>query len=213
MRAVDALGISSSTLAIFTSDHGGAPKVTPRRPGGRSTSGLPRSNSLAHTRAAQVIDGDWRVEKNREPDILRDAVRRVPMLLRWPGRVPAGVTVAAPVSLVDVGPTLLEAALGASALKFADPASDGRSMLAVAAGVAIAWPLTNVAPGSAEYLPRAGVGVPRDLSEARAACAAAEERSQGRHCAARLVVADGTGTVRPPHAHTPPRACPPPPAQ
>ena len=148
------------------------------------------------------------------------------MLLRWPGRVPAGVTVAAPVSLVDVGPTLLEAALGASVLKFADPASDGRSMLAVAAaGVAI----TNVAP-AAEYLPRAGVGVPRDLSEARAACAAAEERSQGRHCAARLVVADyyagpqppgqnasaslsGNGTVRPPHAHTPPRACPPPPAR
>ena len=113
------------------------------------------------------------------------------MLLRWPGRVPAGVTVAAPVSLVDVGPTLLEAALGASALKFADPASDGRSMLAVAAGgVAIARPLTNVAPGSAEYLPRAGVGVPRDLSEARAACTAAEHRSRGRHCAARLVVAD-----------------------
>ena len=152
------------------------------------------------------------------------------MLLRWPGRVPSGVTVAAPVSLVDVGPTLLEAALGASALKLADPASDGRSMLAVAAGgVAIARPLTNVAPGSAEYLPRAGVGVPRDLSEARAACAAAEERSQGRYCAARLVVADyagpqppgqkasaslsGNGTVRQPHAHTPPRACPPPPAR
>ena len=174
-----------------------------------------------------MIDGDWRVEKNREPEILRDAVRRVPMLLRWPGRVPAGVTVAAPVSLVDVGPTLLEAALGASALKFADPASDGRSMLAAAAGgVAIARPLTNVAPGSAECLPRAGVGVPRDLSERHAACAAAEERSQGRHCAARLVIADDdsgpqppaqeasarlNSSVRPPHALAIPRACLPPP--
>jgi len=39
---------------------------------------------------------------------LYDEVLRVPLLVRWPGRVPAGLRVGTPVSLVDLVPTLLE---------------------------------------------------------------------------------------------------------
>lgn len=54
---------------------------------------------------------------------------RVPMIWRWDGRLPAGTRVAGPVRLLDVAPTLLEAA-GASA-----PASwQGRSLLPLLAG-------------------------------------------------------------------------------
>lgn len=37
---------------------------------------------------------------------------RVPLVVRWPGRVPAGLRVPGPVPLVDLRPTLLELALG-----------------------------------------------------------------------------------------------------
>lgn len=39
-----------------------------------------------------------------------DEVMQIPLFLRWPGRVPGGLRVAAPVSLVDIVPTVLELA-------------------------------------------------------------------------------------------------------
>ena len=41
---------------------------------------------------------------------LYDEVMHVPLLLRWPGHVPAGRRIAQPVSLVDIPPTILELA-------------------------------------------------------------------------------------------------------
>jgi arylsulfatase A-like enzyme len=54
---------------------------------------------------------------------LADEVMHVPLILRAPGLVPAGLRVAAPVSLVDVLPTILDL-LGASAA----PDAQGRSL-------------------------------------------------------------------------------------
>ena len=54
---------------------------------------------------------------------------RVPLIASWPGRIPAGKRVAAPVSLVDLLPTFAEAA-GARV----DTHIDGRSLLPLAEG-------------------------------------------------------------------------------
>jgi N-sulfoglucosamine sulfohydrolase len=60
---------------------------------------------------------------------LYDAGIRSPLLVRWPGKVRAGSTTAAMVSLVDLLPTFLEAAGGA-----APETIDGRSFLPVLLG-------------------------------------------------------------------------------
>ncbi|HXJ37536.1 MAG TPA: sulfatase [Candidatus Eisenbacteria bacterium] len=54
---------------------------------------------------------------------LYDETLRVPLVLRWPGHVPAGRRVATPVSLVDLAPTILHLA-GAPAV----PGVDGTSL-------------------------------------------------------------------------------------
>jgi N-sulfoglucosamine sulfohydrolase len=60
---------------------------------------------------------------------LYDAGIRVPLLVRWPGKVPAGATAEAMVSLADVLPTVVEAAGGQP------PADlDGRSFLGILRG-------------------------------------------------------------------------------
>lgn len=54
---------------------------------------------------------------------LYDEVMHVPLLFRWPGHVPAGRRVAAPVSLVDIAPTILQLA---HVKKFRTP--DGKTL-------------------------------------------------------------------------------------
>jgi choline-sulfatase len=80
-----------------------------------------------------------------------DGSSRVPLLLRWPGRLPAGQVVSQNVGLVDIGPTVLDC-IGAPAL----PAARGRSLRALANGDATGWsdtvlmenvPITAPAPG------------------------------------------------------------------
>ncbi|EOD29517.1 hypothetical protein EMIHUDRAFT_233891 [Emiliania huxleyi CCMP1516] len=67
MTALEELGLSESTLSIFTSDHGALPK--------------------------RHQTGSWMVEKVDEGTRMREGVRRVPMLLKFPGRVPEGAIV------------------------------------------------------------------------------------------------------------------------
>ncbi len=55
---------------------------------------------------------------------------RVPLLLRWPGRIPPGRTLAGPVEFVDLAPTLLEL-MGLAAAAFDSP---GRSLAGVLRG-------------------------------------------------------------------------------
>jgi arylsulfatase A-like enzyme len=61
---------------------------------------------------------------------LYDELLRVPLVLRWPGRLPRGARVAAPVALLDLAPTLVAAAGGE--LPRAWSGSDLRSALAPA---------------------------------------------------------------------------------
>lgn len=71
-----------------------------------------------------------------------DPELHVPLLLRWPGVLPAGLRVPSPVRLIDLGPTLLEqlglpALAGAQGLSFAarlrgEPAADAPAALAEA---------------------------------------------------------------------------------
>lgn len=60
---------------------------------------------------------------------LYEASLRVPMIVRWPGRVRPGSINEALVSFLDIMPTLLEVANGA-----AQPAMDGKSLLALLDG-------------------------------------------------------------------------------
>ena len=84
----------------------------------------------SHDEALVVVTGDhgeglgqhgWMEHATQ----LYDEQIRVPLLVRWPGRVPGGRRIATPVELADVAPTLLELAGVAS------PAPrDGRSLAA-----------------------------------------------------------------------------------
>jgi len=81
LAALDARGLAESTLVVFLSDNGGAVE------NGASNGGL-------------------RGFKN---DVFEGGIR-VPFVLRWPGRVPAGSSFAAPVSALDVFATAVAAA-------------------------------------------------------------------------------------------------------
>ena len=89
MARLDELDLASSTILVYTSDHGGMTGV----------------------------DGVAYGQK-RHPN---DESARIPFLVRWPGRIPAGVRLAAPTSTIDAFPTLVslaglsEADLGPSA--------------------------------------------------------------------------------------------------
>ncbi|MGE0144188.1 MAG: sulfatase [Planctomycetota bacterium] len=80
LRALDELELASNTLVVFTSDNGQMP-------------------------GASVAD-PLRGAKGH----LHEGGIRVPLIVRWPGRVPAGVVEATPVVSMDFAPTFLSAA-------------------------------------------------------------------------------------------------------
>ncbi len=109
---LDELGLSSNTLFIFYSDNGGNvhswraddPKVRSIRPG----------HPLYETYQSYRRWAGEQPPTNNEP--LREGKGRiyeggirVPLIVRWPGRVPAGVTNSTVVGCVDLFPTILEA--------------------------------------------------------------------------------------------------------
>jgi arylsulfatase A len=106
-RLVDALedaGLRERTLVVFATDNGTSGKITSRRRG-----------------------ADQRGGKGR----VKDAGTHVPLVVSWPGRVPAGASCDALVDLMDVMPTVVEAA-GARLPE--DRVIDGRSLLPLARG-------------------------------------------------------------------------------
>ncbi|HEX6499057.1 MAG TPA: arylsulfatase [Micromonosporaceae bacterium] len=107
---LDELGVTDQTLFIVTSDNG-APMVFTDDGDIR----LHRPN------------GDWRGQKGD----LWDGGHREPFVARWPGHLPAGSAVDAPICLTDVLPTVASA-VGAVLPEGA--AEDGRDVLAVLAG-------------------------------------------------------------------------------
>ena len=87
LAKLDALGLAANTLVIFTSDNGGL--HVPEGPHRTITQNAP-----------------FRAGKG----FLYEGGLRIPLIVRWPGRVPAGRTVDAPVLNTDWLPTLLELA-------------------------------------------------------------------------------------------------------
>jgi arylsulfatase A len=86
LDTLDELGIADQTIVIFLSDNGA---VTDTFQGVPITSNAPL--------------------RGAKGSLLEGGVR-VPLVIRWPGVARAGVTVDAPVSHVDIHPTLLDAA-------------------------------------------------------------------------------------------------------
>jgi len=87
LEKLDALGLRDRTLVIFTSDHGGL--HVPEGPHARITHNTP-----------------FRAGKG----YLYEGGLRVPLIARWPGKVPAGRVVDTPVINTDWLPTLVEIA-------------------------------------------------------------------------------------------------------
>ena len=100
LATLDELGLADSTLVVFTSDNGGYGPAT--------------SNAPLRGAKGTIHEGGI----------------RVPLLVRWPGRVKPGSVSHEPVVSVDFYPTLLEAA-GAEA---PDQPLDGESLVPVLTG-------------------------------------------------------------------------------
>ncbi len=92
LKALDAAGVAGKTLVIFTSDNGGHPDYTGNAPHRGSK---------------------WN---------LYEGGLRVPLLVRWPGHVPAGTVCEQPVHGCDLLPTLADLADATA------PTADGTSL-------------------------------------------------------------------------------------
>jgi arylsulfatase A-like enzyme len=87
LAKLDALGLASRTLVIFTSDNGGL--HVPEGGHGRITHNTP-----------------FRAGKG----FLYEGGLRIPLIARWPGKIPAGRVIDAPATNLDWTPSLLECA-------------------------------------------------------------------------------------------------------
>ncbi len=96
LQALDDLGLTQNTLVVFTSDNGGNPQYSANGP---------------------LRGSKWN---------LYEGGLRVPWIVRWPGKVSAGVTSASPFIGTDLFPTLA-AATGAELPP--DVTLDGRNVL------------------------------------------------------------------------------------
>lgn len=103
LRRIDALGLRANTLVIFTSDNGGLHSPE----GGHKT--------ITHNTPFRAGKG-----------FLYEGGLRIPLLVRWPGRIPAGRVTGAPTVNTDWTPTLLEL-IGSKS----DETCDGESIAAV----------------------------------------------------------------------------------
>ncbi|MGD0094452.1 MAG: sulfatase [Planctomycetota bacterium] len=106
LAKLEALGLADKTIVVFTSDNGGL--HVPEGPHPKVTHNTP-----------------YRAGKG----FVYEGGLRIPLIVRWPGRVPAGTVVDAPVINTDWVPTLMElAGLGV-------PANlDGQSLAALLTG-------------------------------------------------------------------------------
>ena len=84
LAKLEALGIAANTVVIFTSDNGGL--ATVEGPNTPATSNAPLRNGKGY---------------------LHEGGNRVPLLVTWPGRIPAGRIDRTPVSSIDLFPTVL----------------------------------------------------------------------------------------------------------
>ena len=101
MQSLEELGLTENTLVIFTSDNGGADYVdNPHK----------TSNAPLRDGKGSAYEGGY----------------RVPLIVRWPGKVPAGTESSEPVSSIDFFPTF-QAVSGQTCSPYAE--LDGISLL------------------------------------------------------------------------------------
>lgn len=127
LDALDKQGVAQQTLVIFSSDNGGV-----FRP--ENTTSL---QTLAY-QAGLRVNGSLRGSKHS----IWEGGFKVPFLVRWPGRVPAGTTCSEMVGLVDLLATT--AAIVGEQLPAPDKAAeDGHNMLPAMLGESGAKPARN----------------------------------------------------------------------
>jgi arylsulfatase A len=107
LEALEAQGLSENTMVIFYSDNGGVDNRFDNIPllGGNSRDVYPEGHPLSYIATSNV---PLRAGKGT----LYEGGVRVPLIVRWPGRVEAGATSEALVSSVDFYPTFLELGQG-----------------------------------------------------------------------------------------------------
>jgi len=91
MQTLDEQGLTERTVLIFASDNGGV--------GGYEREGLKRAGDITDNTPLRSGKGS-----------LYEGGTRVPLLVRWPGVIPAGTTCNVPTIHVDLYPSLLELA-------------------------------------------------------------------------------------------------------
>jgi len=90
LEALERKGLVTNTLVILTSDNGGENKKT-------------RGGTQIQAQAAGLrLNGHWRAGKHS----IYEGGFRVPFIVRWPGRVPAGATCEQTINLVDTLATI-----------------------------------------------------------------------------------------------------------
>lgn len=102
---------------------------------------------------------------------LYDEVMKIPMFMRWPGQIPAGLRIETPVSLVDIVPTVLQIA-GAP-----PTTTDGVSLVPVLEGAQIA---RNAVFGQSA-LSSTNQGRPQFVARAANAKCISREDEEGQH--------------------------------
>ncbi|MBI4625157.1 MAG: arylsulfatase [Verrucomicrobia bacterium] len=125
LATLDDLKAAGNSLVIFTSDNGGVVATASR------------SNSQAAAQKAGLkINGSLRGGKH---DVWEGGFR-VPFIVRWPGRVPAGTTSAGMIGVVDTFATLA-AVVGETRLDPTTTAADSYNVLPALTGERAARPL------------------------------------------------------------------------